>query len=97
MNVKLIARFGQPPNLSWLRLKNMSEKEIEQFNCGHMREVEMSDEAGKKEFIPLTKREADIANMRYVEAWNAAIDKCIEVANKYDSYGPAYEMRMLKK
>lgn len=29
--------------------------------------------------------------------WNAAIDKCIEVANKYDSYGPAYEMRMLKK
>lgn len=29
--------------------------------------------------------------------WNEAIDKCIEVANKYDSYGPAYEMRMLKK
>ena len=29
--------------------------------------------------------------------WNTAIDKCIEVANKYDSYGPAYEMRMLKK
>ena len=29
--------------------------------------------------------------------WNAAIDKCIEVANKYDSYGPVYEMRMLKK
>lgn len=98
MNVKLIARFGQPPNLSWLRLKNMSEKEIEQFNCGHMREVEM----GKFDNIDLG---TDKAMQRIVkkqqehdaEVWNAAIDKCIEVANKYDSYGPAYEMRMLKK
>lgn len=32
-----------------------------------------------------------------IKYWNAAIDKCIEVANKYDSYGPAYEMRTLKK
>ena len=31
------------------------------------------------------------------EIWNAAIDECIKVANKYDSYGPAYEMRSLKK
>ena len=29
--------------------------------------------------------------------WNAAIEECIKVANKYDSYGPAYEMRSLKK
>lgn len=33
----------------------------------------------------------------YEAGWNAAIDKCIEVANKYDSYGPAYEMKTLKK
>mgnify|MGYP001587508686 CR=1 FL=1 len=31
------------------------------------------------------------------QIWNAAIDECIKVANKYDSYGPAYEMRSLKK
>lgn len=38
-----------------------------------------------------------LAKFLNVKIHNVAIDKCIEVANKYDSYGPAYEMRMLKK
>lgn len=49
-----------------------------------------------------TDKEINEATNKFIDmyakdVWNAAIDKCIEVANKYDSYGPAYEMRMLKK
>jgi len=31
-----------------------------------------------------------------VEVWNLAIEKAIEVCNKYESYGAAYEIRTLK-
>jgi len=75
----------------------MSDKEIEQFNRGHMVEVEMDYYKGlcgeQHKVTEGCPRCDDLSK----DLWNAAIDKCIEVANKYDSYGPAYEMRMLKK
>lgn len=39
----------------------------------------------------------ELAEFLNVKIYNAAIDKCIEAANKYESYGAAYEMRLLKK
>lgn len=51
-------------------------------------------EAKMNELNNARKSEYEKENIR---VWNAAIDECIKVANKYDSYGPAYEMRSLKK
>ena len=65
---------GTIPNLPWWRLKNMTDKKIEKFNRKGV--FKMSEK-----LIPLNNREADIANMRYVEGWNAAIDKAIEEYN----------------
>ena len=99
------AIVGTILNLPWWRMKNMTDKEIEQFNCGHMMEVEMNDKQyGKFNIEPkeYSKEVVDAVTSQEITdyeraIWNAAIEKCIEVANKYDSYGPAYEMRMLKK
>lgn len=66
-------------------------------SCPMKGEVEMSDEAGKIELIPLTKREADIANMRYVEGWNAAIEAAAKVSEEYRDDVAPYEIRNLKK
>ena len=32
-----------------------------------------------------------------IEAWNAAIEAAAKAAEKYESYGAAYEIRTLKK
>lgn len=55
-----------------------------------------------RQFIDSFKKEkaAKIEAYReagYQQGYNEAIKKCIEVANKYESYGAAYEMRTLKK
>lgn len=54
-------------------------------------------EPGQCRCVGIKSNSISHSEREHNRTWNAAIDKCIEVANKYDSYGPAYEMRMLKK
>lgn len=45
VNMKVVGkiRIGKAPNLLWWHLKNMTEKEIEEFNRKYMVEIEMND------------------------------------------------------
>jgi len=52
-----------------------------------------------KQIIPLNEREETIANMRYVEGWNAAIEAAAKIAETSKGY-PTFkseEIRKLKK
>ena len=78
--IKLIARFGQPPNLPWWRLKNMSEQEIEQFNRKHMVEIEMSEKPTDKQINDATNKMLDQYGK---DMWNAAIEEAAKAAKAY--------------
>lgn len=47
--------------------------------------------------IPLTAREAEIANTRYVEGWNAAIEAAAKVAEHEGYFNGVEAIRKLKK
>ena len=88
----------------------MSETEIAEFNRKHMVEVDMTDnkyqyQAAIDKLNRSTDKDiaecgqdklVDAITHIHKEVWNLAIEKAIEVCNKYESYGAAYEIRTLK-
>lgn len=81
---------GTIPNLPWWRLKNMTKKEIEEFNRKHMVEIEMS-EPTSKELIMMTISEIQ------KESWNAAIEAAATLAEQEWPLSVSERIRKLKK
>lgn len=76
------AIIGQPPNLPWWKIQNMSYAEIKEFNDEYLREVEMD------EYI--------ISDLK-IKVWNEAIEAAVIVAEREGKVFVAQEIRKLKK
>lgn len=104
-------RIGQAPNIPWWRLKNMTNDEIQKFNesyitytvqaglliptfhcsiCGHNSE-------GFSICLKCNPQTYEVESVVMKAIWNAAIEAAAKIAEKYESYGAAYEIRLEKK
>lgn len=82
---------GTIPNLSWWRLKNMTEKEIEEFNRKHMVEIEMNDDSPNK------TTQATLLEIERIVVWNAAIEQAAREAELWMDETVPTRIRNLNK